>query len=55
MKINNLEIIKGFGNTDCKSKCNSHLLYLGDIEIENAIEKVIETFKKIGLKPSVIK
>ncbi len=52
--IKNIEIIKGFGNTDCKSKCGSHLLYLGDIEIENIIEKVIESFKRIGLKPLIM-
>jgi Uri superfamily endonuclease len=54
MEIENIEIVRGFGNTDCRAKCGSHLLYVGRIEIENIIEKVMEIFRRIDLKPLIM-
>jgi len=44
--------VKGFGSSDCKENCESHLLYFGEEEIKPKIA----TFyvKRLGLAPFII-
>jgi Uri superfamily endonuclease len=53
LKGHNLQVIVGFGSTDCSSGCGGHLLYLTAGEIKKARELAIKGFKHLGLKPIV--
>ncbi len=45
-------LVLGFGSSDCKEKCGSHLLYFGE---ENIKEKIAELYaEKLGFEPVVI-
>ncbi|MGQ9759405.1 MAG: GIY-YIG nuclease family protein [Candidatus Methanomethylicaceae archaeon] len=46
-------VVKGFGNTDCKSGCMGHLLSLGNVEFEEAIETVIKALQRLGLNGGI--
>ena len=45
-------LLKGFGASDCRENCDSHLLYFG----EESIESKIATFysKQFGSKPLIV-
>ncbi|UCD72654.1 MAG: GIY-YIG nuclease family protein [Candidatus Bathyarchaeota archaeon] len=43
--------VPGFGSSDCRSGCESHLLFLGDGEI---VPIVVKAFKNQGLIPKVL-
>ena len=45
-------LVKGFGASDCKENCESHLLYLGDEHIESKIVTVYS--KRFGSKPLLV-
>lgn len=42
-------VIKNFGNSDCKFKCNGHLIHMGD-EVDKAIDYVKLAFSSLGLE-----
>jgi Uri superfamily endonuclease len=44
--------VKGFGSSDCKENCESHLLYFGEEEIEPKIANFYA--KRLGYKPFTI-
>jgi len=44
---------KGFGASDCKENCESHLLYFGEENIESKIATFY--FKQFGSKPFIVK
>lgn len=47
--------IRGFGSSDCKSGCFSHLIYLGSsVTIEEAVMVVLDTYNKLFLKAEVV-
>ncbi len=50
LKKNAKIVCEKFGASDCKKKCVSHLLYLDKNQSEK-IEFIMETYKKLGLKP----
>lgn len=43
-------VIKGFGDSDCKSGCGGHLIQIGDVDLWHATQKVLQAFANIGLK-----
>jgi Uri superfamily endonuclease len=44
--------VSGFGSSDCKGNCGSHLLYFGE---KDAIRKIVELYaEKFGFRPVVI-
>jgi Uri superfamily endonuclease len=45
-------LVKGFGASDCKENCESHLLYLGEEHIESKIVTVYS--KRFGSKPLLV-
>lgn len=45
--------IKGFGNTDCRARCTSHLLRF-EGGIDECIIYVVEAFKRAGFKPHIL-
>ena len=53
LKKKGFEVVKGFGSTDCRSKCGGHLLYAGDCGLGNVLEKVKEGFEDLRLLPIV--
>jgi len=44
--------VKGFGSSDCKEKCESHLLYFGEEEIKSKIATFYA--ERLGSKPFII-
>lgn len=42
-------VIKGFGSSDCKSRCGGHLLYMGE-EVDKAVDCIKSTFSALGLE-----
>lgn len=46
-------VIKGFGSSDCRHKCVSHLLRCSD-ETGKCLENAVLSFKKIVLSPVVV-
>ncbi|MEM1509811.1 MAG: GIY-YIG nuclease family protein [Thermofilaceae archaeon] len=45
--------VKGFGNTDCKARCTSHLLRF-DGGIDECVMYVAEAFKQAGFEPHIL-
>lgn len=46
-------VIDGFGNTDCRSGCGGHLLFMGEMGFYQTIETIMNTFRSLGLEGSV--
>ncbi len=46
-------VIKGFGNTDCKSGCDGHLVFMFDMEPDKVISRTIAAFHRLGLEENV--
>ena len=46
-------LLKGFGASDCKENCESHLLYFGEEIVESKIATFY--FKQFGSKPFIVK
>jgi len=47
------QVVEGFGNTDCTSWCGGHLVYVGDLDLEDVTQKVIAAFEALGLKATI--
>jgi len=45
-------LVKGFGASDCKENCESHLLYFGEENIESKIATLYS--KQFGSKPLIV-
>jgi len=45
---------KGFGSTDCKSGCQTHLHYFQECGCKEVVKDVSEVFRKRGLKPKYL-
>lgn len=45
----NVKPIKGFGASDCKEGCKSHLYYITD-ELNGIIKKILDAYKSLRLK-----
>jgi Uri superfamily endonuclease len=44
----NAKPIKGFGDSDCKEKCKSHLFYIMD-DLNEIIGKILEAYSNLNL------
>lgn len=50
--VNGRILADGFGASDCRKNCGSHLLYFGERDVET---KVISLYaKKMGFYPTVL-
>lgn len=49
LKDSGFSVVKGFGSSDCKSKCGGHLLYMGN-ELDRAIDCVKSALSSLGLE-----
>ncbi len=48
-------LMKEFGASDCKKKCESHLLFFPDIIEESIlIQKIVKYYKDLGLSPLLL-
>jgi Uri superfamily endonuclease len=48
-------LMKEFGASDCKKKCESHLLFFPDITEEPIlIQKIVKYYKDLGLSPLLV-
>lgn len=45
--------VKGFGNTDCRARCTSHLLRF-EKGVEECVTYVSEAFRRAGFEPRVL-
>ncbi len=47
--------LRGFGSSDCKLGCFSHIIYLGDsITIKEATMKVLNAYARLSLKAEIL-
>ena len=47
-------IMKGFGSSDCKMRCKSHLYYFRKKALPRVVKSVFQIYEKRGLKPCVL-
>ena len=52
LKDKGMQVVKGFGSTDCRSGCGGHLLFMPGGDTEAAIRAVVEGYNELGIKPS---
>ena len=46
--------LRGFGSSDCRSGCFSHLIYFGSTQtVEDALDRILAVYKRLGLKPRI--
>ncbi|MCX8182050.1 MAG: GIY-YIG nuclease family protein [Candidatus Methanomethyliaceae archaeon] len=53
LKEMGFKTVRGFGNTDCRSGCGGHLVFMGDLDLQSATQRVIAAFEKIGLEATL--
>jgi len=47
--------LKGFGSSDCKLGCFSHIIYLGaSMTVEEAVMKVLNAYNRLSLKAEIL-
>jgi len=48
--------LKGFGSSDCRFGCFSHIVYLGSlITIDEAVARILNAYGRLSLRPEVFK
>jgi sugar fermentation stimulation protein A len=47
-------VVKGFGSSDCRLNCSSHLYYVTRSNFSEALHLLKDAYKKLNLKPNVI-
>lgn len=49
-----IRVVEGFGSSDCKAGCKGHLIYLGRLSAEEALNTVLKAYRKLSLLPTLI-
>lgn len=48
--------LKGFGSSDCRFGCFSHIVYLGSLmTIDEAVTRILNAYGRLSLRPEVFK